>query len=196
MSEDIQQFPLNRVKKDQFRFIMNLPPILKKQNSNKNVSKDLFDIDYIEFMAFGNITPDIVIPSKTVQFSGQSIKLSSFARSPYENLKVDFVIDNRFKNWWAINSWLRLLNSEKYSYYNEEDYEGKNYPFFEEDNSEYMADFIVQTLDEYHNPILEFKYTRCFPVALYKIDFSYKDSEDILCSFEYAFSQFETKYIY
>jgi hypothetical protein len=53
-----------------------------------------------------------------------------------------------------------------------------------------MTDFSIFGLDEYNKRIIEFKYTKAFPIKLGGIDYSYQDEGEIETSVEFAYSQF------
>jgi len=117
---------------------------------------------------------------------------SSLARPPYEPVTVNFTVDNRFNNYWVIYSWLNILNNTYDS-----TFDSKNLIPTTKGNTilnktildDYKADISLFPLDEYNKRIIEFKYTRAFPVSLGGIDFNYRNPEELETNFTFTFSQ-------
>lgn len=187
----IDQSILNKTRQDKFLMILNLPNALiskkTKERSNKRV-----DFDALQFSVFGAPVPDIIIPAIGQYYQGQELKVSSHSREPYENIFVDFTVDNLYRNWWVIYSWLNFLNDERVSYYDKDDISPKE---AWEASEEYRANFTVFGLDEYDNPVIRFDYIGAFPVSLTSPKFSDQNPEEIRSGFEFAFTFFDASLV-
>jgi hypothetical protein len=179
------QSPFNRQRKDKFIMVFSLPEILKEQKANITRSNNRVIPDSLQFSIYGLVVPSMTIPQKEVPFSGQTFKVTSFARPSYENMTVDFMVDNLFNNYWVINKWLNMFNDRRKG----------NYTSNIADDSGFLDKYSTQIsvfgLDEYNNRIIEFKYYGAFPTSLGGIKYSDRDSNELASTFDYSFSQFE-----
>ena len=187
----INQSVLNKSRGDKFLMILSLPEALRKHKSSERDNKKV-DFDTLQFTITGAPTPDIVIPARGMMYAGQELKISSHARSPYETVFVDFKIDNLYRNWWTIYSWLDLLNDESHSYYNE-----NNIAMGEasEAMKDYTANFTIFGLDEYNNRVIKFDYEGAFPTSLGSPKYDDKDPSEVKSKFEFAFTFFRATLI-
>jgi hypothetical protein len=180
------QSHLNKSRRDKFHMVLSLPPILKGIN-NDTLSlrgKEIISLDSIQFSIFGTIVPNIQVPGTTAGYAGQHYKVSTYSRPPYEDITVNFTVDNLYKNYWIIYKWLDVLNDDKDSYFNR-----NNLPDLKVQNN-YQTDIVVYAKDEFDKNVMKFTYTKAFPVSLGGINYSYRDSDEIESSFTFAFSQF------
>lgn len=191
-----EQAPLNKQRADKFLLILTPPKIFRDYDIDKIYPES------IQFSVYGTVIPEINIPAVTVGFGNQSLKLSSYARSPYPDITVSFTVDNRFKNYYFIYKWLDLLNDDKYAIFAKDDMGGidqvvksiRRTSFKESGESElYYTDFTLFSLDEYDNKIAEFKYTKAFPTSLGSLVANYRDSSQYDTTFTFAFTQFYMK---
>jgi len=114
-----QQSTLNKSRKDKFLLVFTLPPILRNYNTNDLSvrEKGLVNQNSVQFSVYGSVIPTISVPEVTAGYSGQSYKASSNNRPPYDNISVNFTVDNQFNNYWMLYTWLNLLNDEEQSLY-------------------------------------------------------------------------------
>lgn len=189
MSEYVQS-PLNKFRKD--RFIMVIPvPIGLREIVKKNTRTNLTTIpDAFSFSIYGTIAPDITVPEKIQGYSGQSLKVSSHARTPYPNLVVNFTIDNRFNNYWFIYKWLDVLNDDKQSAYDSKEVTDVTKFTVDKILPQYSTIISVFALDEYDKRVVEFKYTYAFPTRLSGITLNNRDSSEAEATMEFAYGQF------
>lgn len=183
----INQSVLNKSRSDKFLMILSLPEALRKHKSSERSNKKV-DFDTLQFSITGAPTPDIVIPAIGQKYVGQELKISSHSRDPYGTVFVDFKIDNLFRNWWTIYSWLDLLNDESYSYYNEN---GIAIGEAWEAMKDYTANFTIFGLDEYNNRVIKFDYEGAFPTSLSSPKYDDKDPSEVKSKFEFAFTFFK-----
>lgn len=186
--DTIVQSHLNKSKQDKFILIMSIPEILKKYNSSDLTarSRQLVNQDSLQFSIFGAVTPRISVPTLNAPYAGQGYKVSSHSRQPYDDVTVNFTIDNKFNNYWVINKWLNLLNDEKESHYNSGSSSLKLPPI------DYQSTFTVYALDEFDVKTVKFTYTKAFPTSLSEIAYNYRIANDIESNFMFSFSQFFT----
>lgn len=203
---------LNKARKDKFLLSFDVPKCLRKVES-KNVRytrhKSYLSTlpDQMQYSVYGIVVPSINVPSTNLAIYGQNFKVSSHARSAYDDVTVNFTVDNQFNNFWHIWSWLNILNDAVHSTYDEQnlgtsDVIGQtvgynpnsrrgpkadsNPPQLMED---YQTDMTLYGLNEYNKEVVQFKYIAAFPVSLGGVDYSYRDSEELESSFTFSFSQ-------
>ncbi len=195
-TDPITQSQLNKNRKDKFLLVLDLPPLLKPlNNTNPGVrSNVLINENSLQFSVYGSVLPTISVPEVEAPFAGGTYKLSSNSRPPYDNITVNFTVDNRFNNYWVIYKWLNLLSSSKNIVYSEDsilppqsDYGKLPLPL---QPRSYQTDLSIYGKDEFDNNVIKFTYTKAFPVSLQSIDYNYRDSDEIESSFTFAFSQF------
>ena len=183
---EINQSVLNKSRGDKFIMVLNLPQALRGLKSSTR-SNTKVDFDTLQFTIKGSPVPDIIVPAVFLPYGGQEIKLSSHSREPYESVFVDFTIDNLYRNWWVIYQWLDLLNDEKYSYYNQNDF-AKEEAW--EAMKDYTANFTIYGLDEYNNKVIKFDYEGAFPLSVASPKYDDTTPNEITSKFEFAFSFF------
>lgn len=195
-TDPITQSQFNKNRKDKFLLVLDLPPLLKPiNNTNPGVrSNVLINENSLQFSVYGSVLPTISVPEVEAPFAGGTYKLSSNSRPPYDNITVNFTVDNRFNNYWVIYKWLNLLSSSKNIVYSEEDIlpsqpNNIKLPLPLQPRS-YQTDLTIYGKDEFDNNVIKFTYTKAFPVSLQSIDYNYRDSDEIESSFTFAFSQF------
>jgi hypothetical protein len=186
-----QQSVLNRVSKDRFLLVLNLPQVLYKQS----ITNDLININPLQISIHGAVVPSIQVPSNEVRFAGQSYNVSSYTRPNYQPLNVNFIIDNKFQNYWILWKWLSILNDPKTSLYSGTDPKQETWKDKLQDGilTEYQANFSVIGLNEYNQRSIEFIYYNGFITNLGGINYSYRDSEIIESTAEFQFSQLDIK---
>lgn len=187
------QSPLNKQRADKFLLILTAPKIFRDNDLENVLPKT------IQFSVYGSVLPEVSVPSKTLEFAGQSYKVTSYGRTPYSDITVNFTVDNRFLNYYYIYKWLDIMNDDKASLYAKTDgvgfiksVENKGYKHNSE-AEDYMIDFKLYSLDEYNNRIAEFTYTKAFPVNLGSLTYNHRDPSQFDTTFTFSFSQFYMK---
>lgn len=186
-----QQSVLNRTGKDKFLLVLNLPQVLLKQT----VSDELININPLQISIHGAVVPSIQVPNNEVRFGGQSYNVSSYTRPNYPPLAVNFIVDNKFRNYWILWKWLSILNDPKTSLYSGTDPKRETWKDKLQDGilTEYQSNFSVIGLNEYNERNIEFIYYNGFITNLGGINYSYRDSEIIESTVEFQFSQLDVK---
>lgn len=195
----LNQSQLNKSRLDKFLMVINLPDPLKNINTtdlaahtDKKVNENS-----LQFSVYGAVIPSIQVPAITQQYAGQSYKVSTNTRPPYENVSVNFTIDSRFNNYWVLYKWLDLLNNDRASTFDTDDLSktpkvsssNRNTNKSSNPPSLYQADITLYAKDEFDQNVVKFLYTKAFPVSLGSIDYNYRTEGEIETTFEFAFSQ-------
>ena len=119
----INQSQFNKSRLDKFLLVLNLPPVLKdisKQNLSSRDNNVIIE-DSLQFSVYGSVVPSIQVPSEDLYYGGQSMKVSKHTRPVYDNVTVNFTVDNEFNNYWVLYKWLDLLNDEELSKFDGKD---------------------------------------------------------------------------
>jgi len=184
-----QQSVLNRSGKDKFLLVLNLPQVLLKQS----VTDKLININPLQMSIYGAVVPSIQVPANEVRFGGQSFNVSSYARPNYPPLTVNFIIDNKFYNYWLLWKWLAILNDPKTSYYTGTNPKYETWKDILADGilTEYQANFSVIGLNEYNQKTIEFIYYNAFITNLGGINYNYRDPEILESTVEFQYSQID-----
>ena len=193
-----QQSVLNRSGKDKFLLVLNLPKILYKQS----VLDSTIDINPLQMSIHGAVVPPIEVPPIEVRFSGQSYNVSSYTRPNYPPLTINFIIDNKFRNYWLLWKWLSILNDPKTSNYagtpTKSVIPSTNYETTQDKIeagilTEYQSNFSVIGLNEYNQNAIEFIYYNSFITNLGGINYSYRDTEILESTAEFQYSKIDVR---
>jgi len=188
----VQQSILNKNRKDKFLLVLNLPPILKRANKtdqNDRASKYI-NLDSLQYSIHGTVVPKSTISEVELAFSGQTTKVTSYNRTSYEAVTVNFTVDNEFSNWWLLWYWLDVINNSKEGVYN---YNKLSSPDTFTNLANYQTNITVYGLDEYNNKKIQWDYTNAFITSLGEIAYNYQTPEQIESSFTFAFGQLQAQ---
>jgi hypothetical protein len=192
LAPEIQQSILNKNRKDKFLLVLNLPPILKTANKPTQGERSLnfLNLDTLQYSIYGTIVPETTIPEVDLLYSGQTAKLTSYTRSAYKSVTVNFTVDNQFNNWWVLWYWLNVINDSKESTYN---YNQLTSPENFANLNSYQTNITVYGLDEFDNKKIQWDYIKSFITNLGEITYNYRDGDQIESSFTFAFSQLNSQ---
>ena len=188
MPDPIEQSILNKVRKDKFLMILNVPKILRNIETDKIRSNDKVNLDALQFYIYGSPVPTISVPAIDAHFAGQPYHVSSYNRPPYSPISVNFTIDNRFENYWLLWKWLAVLNDPDQSFYNSKDVNAPR-EGLPECKYDYQTNLVVLGKDEYNNDVVKFTYKHAFITELGEITYDYRDPGEAECSFTFVFNQ-------
>jgi hypothetical protein len=183
------QSVLNKASDDKFLLVLNVPLILKNIDK-KNRASETLNLDTLQFAVEGMVIPDVGIPSKTIPFGGQSLNVTSYARTPYQTNRIKFTVDNRFNNYWVLWKWLDLVNDAKLSTYNQNNLSDTKLPGGLRNIESYQTDITVYALDEFNRRVAAFTYHKAFITLLGGVNYNYQAGAQILSYFEFDYSQF------
>ena len=189
------QSPFNLSRKDKFLLVLDVPQALK-QISTKFVRDNVNILpDTMQFSVAGTVVPEIVVPPIQNRYAGQTQTVTSHSREPYPPLTVDFIVDNRFNNYWVMYTWLNLLNDDTTSTYDTTNLTSPTYNIVDSRAknlyNQYKTTVSVYGLDEYNKRVIEFKYLDAFPTNLGSINYSYKDSSELVSTVTLSYSQLQ-----
>ena len=193
----INQSQLNKSRLDKFLMVINLPTSLKDINTTDlgNRKDKAVNENSIQFSVYGAVIPSVTVPEITEQYAGQSFKVSSHVRPAYDNITVNFTIDNNFNNYWILYKWLDLLNNDRDSVFDFDNISKTQSPSTRNKNKSltppdlYMADMTLYAKDEFDKNKVKFTYKNAFPVTLGAINYNYRTEGEVETTFEFAFSQ-------
>ena len=110
-----QQSILNKSRKDKFLLVLNLPDALKKLNTFSTIDRANSNIvlDALQYSVYGAVVPTTNIEETSLPYAGQTLNLTSGKREKYEDITVNFTVDNGYNNWWVLWKWLNFINDAK-----------------------------------------------------------------------------------
>jgi hypothetical protein len=184
-----QQALLNKSRSDKFILTIRLPKILRNIDTKSEVSNTKVNLDSLQFSLFNCTIPAEVIPQVDIRYAGGNVYLSSHNKPSYEPMTINFTVDNEFKNYWVIHKWLQVMRNEQSSIY-----AGEILPK-DAGLGQYCADFIMTALDEFEQPIIEWKFKDGFPVSIGELAYNYRDAKELETSFQFVFDRIETNLI-
>jgi hypothetical protein len=182
---EIKQSYLNKSRKDKFLLVFDIPPILRRIQSNYTRNDDTIIPDSVQFSVFGTMVPGVTVKGIATRYAGDTLHISSHNKDPYPPVNVKFTVDSGYNNYWTIYQWLNLLHDQKTGQFNEKGI------IVDGNFSDYQTDISLYGLDEYNNKVIEFKYTRAFPTSLDELEFDTKSTGDmeLQSGFTFLFSQ-------
>lgn len=193
---DILQSHLNKLRKDKFLAVISLPNILKELNRKNIVDNQLLNLDSLQFGVVNCTIPTISIPEISLMHSGQNYNATSYVRPKYDPIKLDFQVDNEFKNYWVIWKWLNLMNDAKNSTYASTEMYPNGAPVQQPPIVyNYTTDMSLYGLNEYDKKVIRFDFKYTFPTSLGQLDYNYQDSEQLSTSATFVFNQLHVELI-
>lgn len=195
--KEIKQSVLNKARKDKFIMVITLPEAIRRIDTEQERDSNRVIGDSIQFSVYGVVVPTIRVSDLEAGYSGQSFKFSTHKRPQYENIFINFTVDNEFNNYWVLFKWINLLNNNEQAIYDADNI--KNVPDFRSPVpnpkllDEYSTIITLYGLDEYDHRKIQFDFTGAIPVALGQIAYNYRDATEAESTFEFAFSQLHSK---
>tara|TARA_R110002050_G_scaffold274727_1_gene419273 strand:+ start:3034 stop:3663 length:630 start_codon:yes stop_codon:yes gene_type:complete len=203
MGDIVNQSVYNKSRVDKFILAFTTPACLQgissdNQRATEHKSYQKVMPKKMQFSIHGAVVPAINIPPIEVPKYGQTLKVSSHTRSPYEDVQVQFTVDNQFNNYWYIWRWLDIITSAKTSEYDPHNQGGAHELGSQRGRLEmqppgllldYASDFTMYALNEYNKETVSFLYKQAFPISLGNINYDYRSENEIDCSFTFAFTQ-------
>ena len=198
MAEDIKQSIFNKARRDKFLMVLTPPESIREINSKTERDNKKVINDSIQYSVYGSLIPKITVQDFGAQYSGQTFKFSTHHRPSYENIFVNFTIDNRFNNYWVLFKWINILNNNKEAIYDADNVKTvsriKGQPMNDPKLlEEYSTTITIYGLDEYDKRKIQFDFLGALPVSLGQLAYNYRDPMEAESTFEFAFSQFTAK---
>jgi len=187
MTDNIIQTPYNKSRKDKFIFVLTLPEAMKDISYTQQENRDDENVlpDTLQFSVYGANIPSVKVDSGDIRFSGQTVKFSTHSRPAYDNVTINFTIDNRFNNYWVIWKWLDILNDDTDAIFMKNADITTSTSMFKQ----YQGTATMYALDEYNVETMKFDFLGVVPVSIGSIDYNYRDEDEIETSFEFSFSK-------
>ena len=184
------QAVLNKSRNDKFMLVFDVPNLIKPLTRKFTRNNDTFQLDTMQFSVYGAVVPRIQVPAVAVNYSGNTLHVSSQTHPGYAPVNINFTIDNQFNNYWVIYTWLNALRN-----YNDGTYATSVQDGTRASGSmllkDYATDMTVFGLDEYNNEIVKWTYKRAFPTSLGEINFNNRSSGEIDTTLQFAFAEIE-----
>ena len=187
---DVFQSPLNKTLEDKFLFVMNVPECMKNVQSKyiKELSTAGIGRNAISWSLTNVTIPKESIKAESLPYSGGHHYISSHTKTPYDPLKIEFKIDNKYANYFTIYEWMNLIYHEKEGYYDADNIAKGKYG-----SQAYSTSLAIVGTDEYDKPVIQWSFTHAFPTELPSIKLDYQNTGEITCSCEFVFSQMYIK---
>jgi hypothetical protein len=187
---DVIQSPLNKTLEDKFIFVMNLPECLKNIQSKyiKELSQAGIGKNAVAWSLTNVTIPRESIKAESMPYAGGHHYVSSHVKTPYDPLKIEFKIDNKYANYFTMYEWMNLIYHEKAGHFDAE-----NLANGVIGSQVYATNLSVVGTDEYDKPIIQWTFTNAFPTEIPSIKLDYQNTGEITCSCEFVFSQMYIK---
>jgi hypothetical protein len=168
---------------------MNLPDCLKNVRHKyvQDINGAGFGKNAITWSLTNVTIPRNSIKAESIPYGGGHYYVSSHTKTPYDALKIDFKIDNKYTNYFTIYEWMNLIYHEKHGHFNADDLTTKV------GTDAYATNIAVVATDEYNEPVIQWTFTKAFPVEVPSIELNYQKTDEINCSCTFYFSQMYVK---
>ena len=186
--KEVRQSYLNKARVDKFRVVVPMPQILRNRDTRNIRSNEFVDKDSINFSIYAINVPAISVDSIDTKFAGQTPRISSFSRTPFEPVEVKYVVDNWYSNYWLLYSWLNLVHDEETGLVNTTNLGSQQL-------EDYTTNITVVGIDEYNVNKIQYDFTRCVPTELGSINYSYQETNEVESTFKFRFHQLKIKII-
>lgn len=185
------QSPLNRAASDKFILLLELPYLLKKNA----LGDPYINVEPLQISVFGTVVPEIAVPEVDARWKGQNLHLSTYTRPNYPPLTVNFAVDNSYNNYYILWKWLDSMNLAIQNTYGGT-INNRDEVMIAGSQFEYQTTLILQALDEYNQPTLEFIFSKAFLTGLGSINYSYRTGNQLVESAAtFHYSQLDVKKI-
>jgi hypothetical protein len=189
---DKTQPSLNKFSPNKFVLILTIPEVLKTLNTRKLRSNKTFNLDALQFSLRNINIPQSNVPAHPLHIYGQNYNITSHDRPAYDPLRLDFEVDNEFKNYWVIWQWQQLLAHNLDAMYASPNILPDGVPDeITPDQYHYVTDLIVFGLDEYNNRKVKFTFKYAFPTAVGELQYDYRNTEELTCNAVFVFNQLD-----
>ena len=143
------------------------------------------------------MVPQTTINSADLPFAGQSLSVTSGKREKYQDITINFTVDNGFNNWWVLWKWLDYINGAQTSTLDPDNLTQLGYGTADgltryqglTNLQPYQTTIVVEGLDEYNNKKIRWTYFKAYITSLTGIAYNYRDPDQLEASFSFSFSQ-------
>lgn len=212
MADKTVQSHLNKLRKDKFILILTIPNILKGLNTRSAREDQFLNLDSLQFSVYDIIIPSSSVSEEALHYAGQNYNVTTYNRPPYAPCRINFDVDNEFKNYWVLWKWMQLLNDPMDSTYagktmfpggpprslpTQLDYlDNRKHPnavqsIGPEFWPNYVTSLELRAKDEYNNDKTVFTFKHSFITKLGELTYNYRDPDQLGCFFEFVFNQLD-----
>jgi len=177
-----QQSILNQASKDKFLLVLDVPPFL----ADIAIGTEKLGVKPLQLTVYGGVVPSASVPNIANGFSGQTQHITSMHRPDYSQLVINFVVDNRFHNYYTMWLWFNGMNNTFTGAYNINRNDVKKRGLYD-----YQANMTLFGLDEYNKPVVSFTYLHAFVVGMGGIEYNYQDSGILTSNVTFQFDQLD-----
>lgn len=212
-----QQSILNKGYQDKFILVLDTATLLKQFESSNVRDEKFVNLDKMQFSVIGINIPAHIIPQVPMAYMGQTMHVTSQTRQAYPPVKINFTIDNRFENYWFLWKWLYIMNhplesgmDKHFAVLEKNPHQALNHLAMKDKKPEianpvykhikaknlytdYQTTITVYGLDEYNQKVIQFDYRNAFITTLGDISYTYQDTNQLGCSFDFAYGQIDVK---
>jgi hypothetical protein len=212
----LNQAVLNKIRKNKYILVLNLPPVLKGLNSNVKRANELLNLDALQYSVYGVLVPKTSIPAIPLNVKGQVYNVTSQTRAPFNSISVFFNIDNLMNNYWVLWKWLEILNHPvnsgmneyfaKFVHYNDKAVIDSPIPIsvndadnpreidtqvvkMVNDYTAYQTIISVFMENEYNQKIARIDYSNAFITDLSEVSYNNRDPSEAEAYFTFSFNQ-------
>jgi len=188
----ITQPHLNKLRKDKFVVTLSLPNIMKQLQSRSTREDKFINLDSLQFSVYNINIPSVTVPEHQLHYGQQNYNVTSYDRPAYAPVVINFEVDNEFKNYWVLWKWLQLLNDPTNAAYGGKGIFPGGMPVLEPKIvPNYQTTIVANAMDEYNNEKARFVFTNSFITTLGELDYNYRDSGQLQCSFTFVFNRLD-----
>lgn len=110
------------------------------------------------------------------------MSISSHTRSPVDNFRITYKIDNMYKNYLTMYEWYNLIQDQTEGIFDAHNLTERN------TYDQYAADVNVIALDEYNEPVVKWVFRMAFPIEIGEIGLDYTKTDEIEMNVTFAYS--------
>lgn len=182
----VNQSILNQSSKDKFILVLDVPPFLNKVIIDDKPAT----IEPLQLTVYGGVVPAASVPNISQGYAGQTQHITSMHRPDYSPLTVNFIVDNRYHNYYIMWKWFNGLNEAIQGVYNIDGTQVKSRGLYD-----YQTNMTLYGLDEYNKKTVAFKYLHAFVTGMGGIEYNYQDSGIITSNVTFQFDQLNMELI-
>jgi len=134
--------------------------------------------DQKQFTIFiqGTLLPSLTLNTNNMPFMGQDFPIAA-GGIEFGSWSTSFIVDEKWKSYLLLYNWLTGINN--------------GIDKFGAQGFDYMSEGILTILDNYQNPIIEFKFINIWPTELSEVELDYQnDAEHIIGNVVFAYTYF------
>lgn len=141
------------------------------------VMESVKEADILTLNIFETITPAISLSTNDIRWMGAKVSIQG-AEIDFDDLTIQFVVDNKWDNWFYLYKWITFVNNNKDK--------------FVEDFRNYCVDMTMFITDNYGKDILRIDFKSVMVTSLNDTSMSSKDGEEnLICGAIFKYQRYE-----